>query len=151
MFNKKIPRRYTYFFYKYDSSYTFERVQNDSEKLWRFERYTVINDYDWRIPSPINLLLMPYRFCRYLAIHDCCSPHCKRRGFKLFLSVIQFNVVLKTGNIIINIFAEPFFDNTQVDSSFILRRLNWLICNSILYIIVIVYIIYILYILYILY
>lgn len=59
-------------------SYTFERVQNDSEKLWRFERYTVINDYDWRIPSPINLLLMPYRFCRYLAIHDCCSPHCKQ-------------------------------------------------------------------------
>lgn len=43
-------------------SYTFERVQENSEKLWRFERYTVINDYDWRIPSPINLIFLPYRF-----------------------------------------------------------------------------------------
>lgn len=43
-------------------TYTFERVQENSEKLWRFERYTVINDYDWRIPSPINLIFLPYRF-----------------------------------------------------------------------------------------
>nr|XP_034321515.1 transient receptor potential cation channel subfamily M member 2-like [Crassostrea gigas] len=59
-------------------SYTFERVQENSEKLWRFERYTVINDYDWRIPSPINLVFLPYRLFRYLAKHDCCSPHCKQ-------------------------------------------------------------------------
>lgn len=50
-------------------SYTFERVQENSEKLWRFERYTVINDYDWRIPSPINLVFLPYRLCGYL--HQC--------------------------------------------------------------------------------
>nr|XP_034320574.1 transient receptor potential cation channel subfamily M member 2-like isoform X2 [Crassostrea gigas] len=43
-------------------SYTFERVQENSEKLWRFERYTVINDYEWRIPSPINIIFLPYRF-----------------------------------------------------------------------------------------
>ncbi|XP_056021813.1 uncharacterized protein LOC125651630 [Ostrea edulis] len=44
-------------------SYTFERVHENSEKLWRFHRYTVINDYVWRIPSPINLILLPKRFC----------------------------------------------------------------------------------------
>ncbi|XP_052693640.1 transient receptor potential cation channel subfamily M member 2-like [Crassostrea angulata] len=59
-------------------SYTFERVQENSEKLWRFERYTVINDYDWRIPSPINLVFLPYRLFRYLAKHDCCLPQCKK-------------------------------------------------------------------------
>lgn len=48
---------------KYIFSYTFERVQENSEKLWRFERYTVINDYEWRIPSPINLVFLPYRMC----------------------------------------------------------------------------------------
>lgn len=49
--------------YKHGFSYTFERVQENSEKLWRFERYTVINDYEWRIPSPINLVFIPYRIC----------------------------------------------------------------------------------------
>ncbi|XP_062566533.1 transient receptor potential cation channel subfamily M member 2-like, partial [Saccostrea cucullata] len=44
-------------------SYTFERVQQNSEKLWRFHRCTVINDYEQRIPSPINLLTLPYRLC----------------------------------------------------------------------------------------
>lgn len=48
--------------YKHGFSYTFERVQENSEKLWRFERYTVINDYEWRIPSPINIAFLPYRF-----------------------------------------------------------------------------------------
>lgn len=44
-------------------SYTFERVQQNAEKLWCFERYTVVNDYEWRIPSPINLVFIPYRMC----------------------------------------------------------------------------------------
>ncbi|XP_061190312.1 transient receptor potential cation channel subfamily M member 8-like [Saccostrea echinata] len=44
-------------------SYTFEKVQNNAEKLWKFHRYTVINDYEWRIPSPINFLFLPYRLC----------------------------------------------------------------------------------------
>ncbi|XP_061190927.1 transient receptor potential cation channel subfamily M member 2-like [Saccostrea echinata] len=42
-------------------SYTFERVQENSEKLWRFHRCTVINDYEQRLPSPFNLLTLPYR------------------------------------------------------------------------------------------
>lgn len=37
-------------------SYTFERVQENSEKLWHFQRYTVICDYNRRIPSPFNLI-----------------------------------------------------------------------------------------------
>ena len=58
-------------------SYTFERVQENSEKLWRFERYTVINDYDWRIPSPINLIFLPYRFCCCPTKEKCCLQKCK--------------------------------------------------------------------------
>lgn len=59
-------------------SYTFERVQKNSEKLWRFERYTVINDYGWRIPSPFNLIV---HFCRFVfKTRKCCSrceiKHC---------------------------------------------------------------------------
>ncbi|XP_062596063.1 transient receptor potential cation channel subfamily M member-like 2 [Saccostrea cucullata] len=58
-------------------SYTFERVQNNAEKLWRFERYTVINDYDWRIPSPINLIFLPYRFCCCPGRQGCCLHKCR--------------------------------------------------------------------------
>nr|XP_034318676.1 transient receptor potential cation channel subfamily M member 2-like [Crassostrea gigas] len=58
-------------------SYTFERVQENSEKLWRFERYTVINDYDWRIPSPFNLVLLPVRVACYIRKRKCCLPCCK--------------------------------------------------------------------------
>ncbi|XP_061190896.1 transient receptor potential cation channel subfamily M member 8-like [Saccostrea echinata] len=58
-------------------SYTFERVQNNAEKLWRFERYTVINDYDWRIPSPINLIFLPYRFCCCPGRQGCCLHRCR--------------------------------------------------------------------------
>ncbi|XP_078329891.1 transient receptor potential cation channel subfamily M member 2-like [Crassostrea virginica] len=59
-------------------SYTFERVQENSEKLWRFERYTVINDYDWRIPSPINIMFLPYRFLCCPTREDCCLQKCRR-------------------------------------------------------------------------
>nr|XP_022311262.1 uncharacterized protein LOC111116556 [Crassostrea virginica] len=59
-------------------SYTFERVQENSEKLWRFERYTVINDYDWRIPSPINTIFLPYRFLCCPTREDCCLQKCRR-------------------------------------------------------------------------
>lgn len=46
-------------------SYTFEKVQENSEKIWHFEKYTVLADYEWRIPSPINIFFLPYRFmCR---------------------------------------------------------------------------------------
>nr|XP_034319464.1 transient receptor potential cation channel subfamily M member-like 2 [Crassostrea gigas] len=65
-------------------SYTFERVQENSEKLWRFERYTVINDYDWRIPSPINILFLPYRFLCCPAREECCLQQCKRLCDKIF-------------------------------------------------------------------
>ncbi|XP_056003652.1 transient receptor potential cation channel subfamily M member 2-like [Ostrea edulis] len=47
-------------------SYTFERVQENSEKLWRFQRFTVIIDYQWRIPSPINIICLPLRLYSYL-------------------------------------------------------------------------------------
>nr|XP_034319204.1 uncharacterized protein LOC109618232 isoform X3 [Crassostrea gigas] len=56
-------------------SYTFERVQENSEKLWRFQRYTVINDYKWRIPSPINLLCLPKRLCLWFSSEGNCCLH----------------------------------------------------------------------------
>ncbi|XP_056002346.1 transient receptor potential cation channel subfamily M member 2-like isoform X2 [Ostrea edulis] len=62
-------------------SYTFERVQENSEKLWRFERYTVINDYEWRIPSPINLLFLPYRFFCCPGREGCCLDKCEKRYY----------------------------------------------------------------------
>lgn len=46
-------------------SYTFEKVQENSEKIWHFEKYKVLADYEWRIPSPVNIFFLPYRFvCR---------------------------------------------------------------------------------------
>lgn len=46
-------------------SYTFEKVQENSEKIWHFEKYRVLSDYEWRIPAPINLFFLPYRLtCR---------------------------------------------------------------------------------------
>lgn len=58
-------------------SYTFERVQENSEKLWRFQRYTVINDYDWRIPSPLNIVFLPYRLFCCPTRDDCCLNWCR--------------------------------------------------------------------------
>ncbi|XP_052100124.1 transient receptor potential cation channel subfamily M member 2-like isoform X2 [Mytilus californianus] len=49
-------------------SYRFERVQENSEKLWRYLRYEVIMDYKSRIPAPLNIIFRPlnmlYRCCR---------------------------------------------------------------------------------------
>ncbi|XP_063431696.1 transient receptor potential cation channel subfamily M member 2-like [Mytilus trossulus] len=41
-------------------SYRFERVQEISEKLWRYLRYEVIMDYRTRIPAPLNLVIRPF-------------------------------------------------------------------------------------------
>lgn len=70
----------------YHFSYTFERVQENSEKLWRFQRYTVINDYDWRIPSPLNIAFLPYRLLCCPTRTDCCLHWCKS---KLILRYLQ--------------------------------------------------------------
>nr|XP_022312126.1 transient receptor potential cation channel subfamily M member 8-like [Crassostrea virginica] len=42
-------------------SNTFERVQKNSEKFWWYEQYALINFYQWHIPSPFNLIHIPYR------------------------------------------------------------------------------------------
>ncbi|XP_078311841.1 transient receptor potential cation channel subfamily M member 2-like isoform X5 [Crassostrea virginica] len=59
-------------------SYTFERVQKNSEKLWWYERYTAINDYSWRIPSPINLICTPCRISRKCKGITCCTQDKKK-------------------------------------------------------------------------
>nr|XP_022311230.1 transient receptor potential cation channel subfamily M member 2-like [Crassostrea virginica] len=61
-------------------SYTFERVQENSEKLWWYERYTAINDYQWRIPSPINLGFIPYRIYMKCKKKGYCSQRGKQVG-----------------------------------------------------------------------
>ncbi|CAC5398397.1 unnamed protein product [Mytilus coruscus] len=51
-------------------SYRFERVQENSEKLWRYLRYEVVMDYRTRIPAPLNLVIRPiyiaYRCIMYI-------------------------------------------------------------------------------------
>ena len=42
------------------SSYRFEIVQKNSEKLWRYWRYAVIMDYRTRVPAPLNLIIRPF-------------------------------------------------------------------------------------------
>lgn len=43
-------------------SYTFEKVQENSGKHWHYQFYTVLREYKWRIPSPINILIRPFFF-----------------------------------------------------------------------------------------
>ncbi|XP_063431693.1 uncharacterized protein LOC134714381 [Mytilus trossulus] len=58
-------------------SYRFERVQENSEKLWRYLRYEVIMDYNSRIPAPLNIIIRPLDIlCR------CCKGDYKRKQHK---------------------------------------------------------------------
>lgn len=36
-------------------SHTFQRIKENSEKLWDFEMYTVTNDFEWRPITPFLL------------------------------------------------------------------------------------------------
>ena len=70
----------------FPSSYTFERVKQNSEKLWWYERFTAINDYKWRIASPFNLIFIPtriYTICRKIK----CCPRSNNSTFLLFESI----------------------------------------------------------------
>ncbi|KAK3089499.1 hypothetical protein FSP39_004098 [Pinctada imbricata] len=48
-------------------SYTFDTVMANSEKLWRFQRYTVITDYEGKVPSPINFIIRPIQLYRFVS------------------------------------------------------------------------------------
>jgi len=54
------------------SSYRFEIVQNNSEKLWRYWRYAVVMDYRTRVPAPLNLIIRPFMFV-FRGIKSCCE------------------------------------------------------------------------------
>ncbi|XP_061190174.1 uncharacterized protein LOC133198035 [Saccostrea echinata] len=65
-------------------SSTYERVTANAENLWRFERYTVIMNYKYRVPSPVNLVWTFYRIYRVItfctcgkAFRSCCCGCCK--------------------------------------------------------------------------
>lgn len=62
--------------YKYGFSYMFERVQENLEKLWCFERYMVINDYEWRILFFINIVFFLYCFFCCLMRKRGCLNRC---------------------------------------------------------------------------
>ena len=49
-------------------SNTYRNVQKNSEKIWKFERYHLINEYDKRPPPipPLTLLLHIYIFIKFL-------------------------------------------------------------------------------------
>ncbi|VDI44634.1 Hypothetical predicted protein, partial [Mytilus galloprovincialis] len=38
-------------------SYRFEEVQNNSDRLWKYQRFAIIRDYSTRFPVPLNVLL----------------------------------------------------------------------------------------------
>nr|XP_022311634.1 transient receptor potential cation channel subfamily M member 1-like [Crassostrea virginica] len=54
-------------------SFSFKRIQKNSDKLWWYERYTAISDYQWRIPSPFNLFFLPFRIYTECKSNKCCS------------------------------------------------------------------------------
>lgn len=83
-----------YVYIMFNLSYTFERVQENSEKLWRFQRYTVINDYDWRIPSPLNIVFLPYRLFCCPTRDDCCLNWCRGMLYFIILRYIKCNRVV---------------------------------------------------------
>lgn len=53
--------------------YSYETVQVDAEKLWRFQRYTVIYDYTERILSPFTLIIRPIELVIYLRSKFSCD------------------------------------------------------------------------------
>lgn len=42
-------------------SNTFARIHTNSEKIWYFHLYTVMDDYSRRIPPPFNLVIYPFK------------------------------------------------------------------------------------------
>lgn len=59
-------------------SYTFDRIQKNSEKLCWFEMYTATIDYSWRVPSPLNLFFLPYRL--FSCLGYCKGPEVSERN-----------------------------------------------------------------------
>ncbi|KAK3091338.1 hypothetical protein FSP39_019071 [Pinctada imbricata] len=57
-------------------SYTFDAVTANAEKLWRFQKYVVITDYEEKIPSPFNLLLRLYQILKWAWKRFCCKGRC---------------------------------------------------------------------------
>jgi len=64
------------------SSYRFEIVQNNSEKLWRYWRCAVIMDYRTRVPAPLNLIIRPF-----MLVYRCIIP---RKIYKPGMQLIGY-------------------------------------------------------------
>lgn len=82
---------------KSDQVYVYERVKNVSEKLWYFQRYTVITDYSHRIPSPFNLILRPiiwicsskeYCSCKVNSLKDTERERRKKDALQSFQKIV---------------------------------------------------------------
>lgn len=64
-------------------SYTFENVLENSEKIWHFEKYRALADYEWRIPSPINIFLLPCRLIFHFRKENrCCQSEEEKKKEK---------------------------------------------------------------------
>ncbi|XP_063435498.1 uncharacterized protein LOC134716432 [Mytilus trossulus] len=62
-------------------TFRFEEVQQNSDRLWKFWRYSIITDFKRRYPVPLNLILLPLRIvklCRRRNVNCCKKPkvHC---------------------------------------------------------------------------
>lgn len=105
-------------------SYTFERVQENSEKLWRFQRYTVINDYDWRIPSPLNIAFLPYRLLCCPTRTDCCLHWCKSKLILRYLQRKSLSFLIFYSSTFKNLAEKQCFDDFLILKKYIVIEEN---------------------------
>ena len=51
-------------------SNTYQNVQKNSEKIWKFERYHLINEYDKRPPLPPPFILLCHIYMLIVFLND---------------------------------------------------------------------------------
>ncbi|KAK3090983.1 hypothetical protein FSP39_016228 [Pinctada imbricata] len=74
-------------------SYTFDTVMANSEKLWRFERYTVITDYEGKVPSPFNFIIRPIQLLNF-ARKKCKKNLYKESKYSVYFDTCTCNTII---------------------------------------------------------
>ncbi|VDI73952.1 Hypothetical predicted protein [Mytilus galloprovincialis] len=68
-------------------TYRFEEVQQNSDRLWKFWRYSIITEFRRRYPVPLNLPFLPLKIVKILRRRNvklnCCK---KKKGCAMFVS-----------------------------------------------------------------
>lgn len=63
----------TVFYY----SYVYDGVQVDSKKIWKFNRYFIMQEYQTRsaVPMPFSIIPNIYEIVKTLIFSSTCCPH----------------------------------------------------------------------------